>query len=273
MSMQAVIFDMDGVIIDSEALWRQAQIDALAQWGATASVDECETLTKGKRLDEIAGTWCRYFQLDLDPQRLEAAILQRITGLIANEGEPMHGVHEALRYFREAGYQIALATSSSRQVIAAVLNKLSLWHFFDVVSSADDEERGKPHPAVYLTTLRKLNLNASQCLVIEDSFTGFCAAQAAGIPTAVVAEDSRQGRYQAAIKLYLNCWKRLTPSQRRSHNLRFRERRKFRDVHGRSLSFLRSRPFFSMPIRLTFRSSFVKTVTSCCANAQIYGLA
>ena len=56
MSMQAVILDMDGVIIDSEALWRQAQIDALAQWGATASVDECETLTKGKRLDEIAGT-------------------------------------------------------------------------------------------------------------------------------------------------------------------------------------------------------------------------
>lgn len=47
MSMQAVIFDMDGVIIDSEALWRQAQIDALAQWGATASVAECETLTKG----------------------------------------------------------------------------------------------------------------------------------------------------------------------------------------------------------------------------------
>ncbi len=63
-----------------------------------------------------------------------------------------------------------------------MLNKLSLWHFFDVVCSADDEERGKPHPAVYLTTLRKLNLNASQCLVIEDSFTGFCAAQAAGIP-------------------------------------------------------------------------------------------
>lgn len=69
MSMQAVIFDMDGVIIDSEALWRQAQIDALAQWGATASVAECETLTKGKRLDDIAGTWCRYFQLDLAPQR------------------------------------------------------------------------------------------------------------------------------------------------------------------------------------------------------------
>ncbi len=54
----------------------------------------------------------------------------------------MRGVQEALRYFREAGYKIALATSSSRQVIAAVLNKLSLWHFFDAISSADDEPRG-----------------------------------------------------------------------------------------------------------------------------------
>lgn len=214
--------------------------------GATASVAECETLTKGKRLDDIAGTWCRYFQLDLAPQRLEDAILQRITGLIATEAEPMHGVHEALRYFREAGYQIALATSSSRQVIAAVLNKLSLWHFFDVVCSADDEERGKPHPAVYLTTLRKLNLNASQCLVIEDSFTGFARLRPPVFPRRWLPKIADRGAIRplsAAIKPYLNCWKRLTPSQRRSHNLRFRERRKSRDVHGRSLSFLRSRPF------------------------------
>jgi beta-phosphoglucomutase-like phosphatase (HAD superfamily) len=63
MSMQAVIFDMDGVIIDSEALWRQAQIDALAQWGATASVAECETLTKGKRLDDIAAPGAAIFSL------------------------------------------------------------------------------------------------------------------------------------------------------------------------------------------------------------------
>ncbi|SCW30558.1 haloacid dehalogenase superfamily, subfamily IA, variant 3 with third motif having DD or ED [Klebsiella quasipneumoniae] len=202
MSIQAVIFDMDGVIIDSESLWRQAQIEALAQWGATASVKECETLTKGKRLDEIAGTWCRYFQLNVAPSLLKDAILQRITGLIAAEGEPMRGVHEALRYFRHAGYNIALATSSSRQVIAAVLNKLSLWHYFDVICSADEEAQGKPHPAVYLTTLDKLNLDASRCLVIEDSFSGFCAAQAAGIPTVVIAEDSQHARFQAAVGRY-----------------------------------------------------------------------
>jgi HAD superfamily hydrolase (TIGR01509 family) len=63
-----------------------------------------------------------------------------------------------------------------------VLNKLSLWHFFDVISSADDEPRGKPHPAVYLTTLRKLNLNASQCLVIEDSLPAFARPRPRGLP-------------------------------------------------------------------------------------------
>lgn len=65
MSMQAVIFDMDGVIIDSEALWRQAQIDALAQWGATASVDECETLTKGKRPTKSLAPGAAIFSLIL----------------------------------------------------------------------------------------------------------------------------------------------------------------------------------------------------------------
>ena len=179
MSIQAVIFDMDGVIIDSESLWRRAQIEALARWGATASDEECERLTKGKRLDDIARTWCQYCQLDLAPQRLEA-----------------------LRYFRHAGYKIALATSSSRQVISAVLNKLSLWHYFDVISSADDEAQGKPHPAVYLTTLRKLNLDASRCLVIEDSFNGFSAARAAGIATVIIAEDSQHARFQAAAGRY-----------------------------------------------------------------------
>lgn len=96
--------------------------------GATASVAECETLTKGKRLDDIAGFGAAIFNL-ISLRSGEDAILQRITRLIAAKGEPMRGVQEALRYFREAGYKIALATSSSRQVIAAVLNKLSLWHF------------------------------------------------------------------------------------------------------------------------------------------------
>lgn len=199
MSIKAVIFDMDGVLIDSESLWRQAQIEALARWGATVSVAECETLTKGKRLDDIARTWCRHCQLSVAPQRLQQMILRRVTGLIIARGEAMDGVNEALAHFRHCGYKIALATSSSHQVIAAVLEKLALRPWFDVISSADDEAWGKPHPAVYLSTLRKLNLRADQCLVIEDSASGFQAARAAGIPTIAVTEDCQHQQFHGAV--------------------------------------------------------------------------
>lgn len=199
MSIKAVIFDMDGVLIDSESLWRQAQIEALARWGATVSVAECETLSKGKRLDDIARTWCRHCQLSVAPQRLQQMILRRVTGLIIARGEAMDGVNEALAHFRHCGYKIALATSSSHQVIAAVLDKLALRPWFDVISSADDEAWGKPHPAVYLSTLRKLNLRADQCLVIEDSASGFQAARAAGIPTIAVTEDCQHQQFHGAV--------------------------------------------------------------------------
>ncbi|MEF3090076.1 HAD family hydrolase [Raoultella scottii] len=199
MSIKAVIFDMDGVLIDSEGLWRQAQMEALASLGATVSVAECETLTKGKRLDDIARTWCRHCQLSVAPQRLQQMILRRVTGLIIARGEAMDGVNEALAHFRHCGYKIALATSSSHQVIAAVLDKLALRPWFDVISSADDEAWGKPHPAVYLSTLRKLNLRADQCLVIEDSASGFQAARAAGIPTIAVTEDCQHQQFHGAV--------------------------------------------------------------------------
>ena len=74
---------------------------------------------------------------------------------------------------------------------------------------------------MYLTTLRKLNLDASRCLVIEDSFNGFSAAQAAGIATVIIAEDSQHARFRpplAAIRLYLSCWKTSTQRRKRSNN-------------------------------------------------------
>ena len=83
---KAVIFDMDGVIIDSEGLWREAQKGALARWGACVSDEECIRLTKGKRLDEIAQTWCEYCHLHIEPALLESEIRRLITTLIAGTG-------------------------------------------------------------------------------------------------------------------------------------------------------------------------------------------
>ena len=201
---KAVIFDMDGVIIDSEGLWREAQKGALARWGACVSDEECIRLTKGKRLDEIAQTWCEYCHLHIEPALLESEIRRLITTLIAGTGEAMPGVQDVLFFLRRSGYQLALATSSSYQVIDAVLTKLNIQHYFSVICSADDEKHGKPHPAVYLSALRELQLSAADCLVIEDSVSGFQAAQAAGINTIVVSEDAQQTCFNAASARYLS---------------------------------------------------------------------
>ncbi len=98
---KAVIFDMDGVIIDSEGLWREAQKGALARWGACVSDEECIRLTKGKRLDEIAQTWCEYCHLHIEPALLESEIRRLITTLIAGTGEAMPGVQDVLFFAPE----------------------------------------------------------------------------------------------------------------------------------------------------------------------------
>lgn len=202
MGAKAVIFDMDGVIIDSEGLWRQAQKEALAGWRAEVSDEECELLTKGKRLDEIARTWCEYCRLEADPALIEAAIRLRIIELISREGKAIEGVYDVMTYFREAGYRIALATSSSYEIVHAVLEKLSIGHYFEVICSADDELYGKPHPAVYLSALRKLGLAASQCIVVEDSLSGYRAALSAGLKTLVVSPACHHASFKDAIGRY-----------------------------------------------------------------------
>lgn len=202
MGAKAVIFDMDGVIIDSEGLWRQAQKEALAGWRAEVSDEECESLTKGKRLDEIARTWCEHCRLEADPAMIEAAIRLRIIELISREGKAIEGVYDVMTYFREAGYRIALATSSSYEIVHAVLEKLSIGHYFEVICSADDERYGKPHPAVYFSALRKLGLAASQCIVVEDSLSGYRAALSAGLKTLVVSPACHHASFKDAIGRY-----------------------------------------------------------------------
>lgn len=202
MKVKAVIFDMDGVIIDSEPFWQQAQITALAAYQVQATVAQCETLTKGKRLDEIARVWCQYFNLPTRPGQLEQAILHHVTTLIAANGKPLPGVEATLRALQQRNCRIALATSSSHQVIDAVFDKLQLSHYFEVVSSADNEPRGKPDPAVYLSTARKLSLPAAECLVVEDSLNGFRAAKAAGMAVCVVTPGCHQPDFQGAAGCY-----------------------------------------------------------------------
>lgn len=204
MNKKAVIFDMDGVIIDSEPLWQEAQIESLAEFGVAITCRDCEQLTMGKRVDEIAHIWCQKHSLTVTSNELETLILSKLCQRISAKGEAMMGVFDALNFFAERGLKIALATSSNHVVIKAVFDRLELWDKFSVICSAEDEKHGKPRPDVYLTAARKLKVNVEDCLVIEDSFIGLTAAKSANMTTYLISPYYQQSRFSIADKRYVN---------------------------------------------------------------------
>jgi HAD superfamily hydrolase (TIGR01549 family) len=108
---------------------------------------------------------------------VETDIVDILIREINLQGKELLGVTQKLTEFKDAGYKIGLATSSYQRIIEAVVDKLNIRSFFDVMQSAEYERFGKPHPAVFLTCADKLGVDPTECLVIEDSFNGILAAK------------------------------------------------------------------------------------------------
>jgi beta-phosphoglucomutase-like phosphatase (HAD superfamily) len=152
--IEAVIFDMDGVLIDSEPLWRIAETRAMNAIGVPM-VEEDGFLTMGLRTDEVVEFWyARHPWKQPSKPEVEAAIVGNVIALIQQRGEALPGAVEAVRAVRAAGYRVGLASSSAMDIIDAVLNKIGLRDDFQVLQSAEHEPYGKPHPAVYIECAR-----------------------------------------------------------------------------------------------------------------------
>lgn len=189
---------MDGVIIDSEPIWRNAQIQVLANQNISITAQDCIKYTMGKRIDDVALTWCELFDLSVDPKVIENEIISSVVTLIGLEGEPKEGLYELLDFLVANNFKIGLGTSSSVPIIDAVFDKLKIRQYFKVVCSADTEEYGKPHPAVYLTVAKKLESKPQDCIVLEDSVTGMIAAKSAVMKTIVIPENKNDPRFSLA---------------------------------------------------------------------------
>jgi mannitol-1-/sugar-/sorbitol-6-/2-deoxyglucose-6-phosphatase len=195
----AVIFDMDGVLIDSEPLWRIAEVEALNAAGVPITLQDAVETT-GLRTDEVVEHWYARFPWDTLPKKeVEARIITRVIALVRERGGPTPGVFEALDRLG-AHYPLAVASSSASEIIAAVLETLGIGGRFAITQSAEHEPFGKPHPGVYIEAARRLNIEPWRCLAIEDSPNGVIAAKAArmkciAIPDPALRDDRR---YHAA---------------------------------------------------------------------------
>jgi mannitol-1-/sugar-/sorbitol-6-/2-deoxyglucose-6-phosphatase len=193
---EAVIFDMDGVLIDSEPLWKTAMEEVFKGLGATLTKQDFEK-TVGLRIDEVIHFWNKKERWGVtDESEVEEAIILKMESLIASNPLALEGVIETLNYLKLQKIPVGLATSSSSRLIKVVLDCLTIRHLFTFVHSAEMEQYGKPHPAVYLTVAKKLSVLPEKCLVIEDSLVGVISAKAAKmtavcIPEKTHAADSR----------------------------------------------------------------------------------
>jgi HAD superfamily hydrolase (TIGR01509 family) len=175
----AVIFDLDGVLVDSEQVWdaarRRLTQDSGGRWSESATQD---------MMGMSSIEWSRYMHEELGvkmpPEEISAAVVERMEGLYREHLPLIPGAHEAVERVA-ARWPLGLASSANRPVIEVVLELSDLGDFFETTVSSEEVARGKPAPDVYLEAARRLRVDPALCAAIEDSNNGILSAHAAGM--------------------------------------------------------------------------------------------
>ena len=185
---QVFVFDMDGVIIDSEPLWRIAMVKVFNMNGLPVDAETCAQTT-GMRIDEVIRHWNKKNPFTDNELQVQNDIEDELCKLIIDKGKAMPGFLNAIELIKSQDKKITLATSSSERLVSCVLNTLSLKDYFSHVQSAEKLAYGKPHPEVFLLCAHASNHHPSNCVAIEDSLNGIISAKSAGMKVIAVPEE------------------------------------------------------------------------------------
>jgi HAD superfamily hydrolase (TIGR01509 family) len=187
--IKAVIFDMDGLLVDSEPFWQQAHIAVVGQEGHVLTENDVRQMA-GRGTSSVVRLWQERFGWpDAKNSAITAAIVAKVTDLARNDAEAKPGVYQLISLLHEHTIPMAVASSSAQSLIDVIIAKLHILHDMQVVHSAESELRSKPYPDVFLTTAQLLNVSPADCLVFEDSANGVKAAVAAGMNCIAVPEN------------------------------------------------------------------------------------
>lgn len=186
MRTTTAIFDMDGLLIDSEPLWYEAALESLAKFNIYID-HEAYYASTGLRTKEFLEYWLTRFNINLSHiPETEIDITQRVIDKVFEKGRIMPGVAHAIQLAKELRLKIGLASSSPLSLIDAVLKKTNLTDAFTVTCSAEHLPYGKPHPQVFIDCAIALNSKPVECICFEDSFNGLIAAKSARMKCIVV---------------------------------------------------------------------------------------
>ena len=178
--IEAVVFDMDGVLVDTEHLWDEVREALTEEWGGRYTPEAQEAM-----MGMSSPEWSRYLHetvgLSEPPDVINEEVVRRMLARYETDLPVVPGAIEAVRRLAEDGLGLAVASSSNRELIDAVLRRLELTEQFDVTVSSEEVARGKPAPDVYVEAASRLGVDLSRCVAVEDSASGIRAAHTAGM--------------------------------------------------------------------------------------------
>jgi HAD superfamily hydrolase (TIGR01509 family) len=179
MSVAAVVFDLDGILVDSEQVWDAARRDVVAEHGGIWRDEATRDM-----LGMSAPEWSRYvverLDVDLEPEEVNRAVVDALLREYDERLPLLPGAREAVERMAER-WPLGLASSSNRPVIDLVLDRMGVTEKFAATVSSEEVGRGKPAPDVYLEAARRLGIDPAACAAIEDSENGIKSAHAAGM--------------------------------------------------------------------------------------------
>lgn len=193
----AAIFDMDGLLIDSEPLWDRAEMDIFSTLDVDLSRRSELPDTLGLRIDQVVRMWYETLPWNgPSQQEVTERIITRALNLVEETRPLLPGVESALKLCKAEGLKIGLASASPLHMLERVLAMFNLRDYFDAVVSAEALPYSKPHPQVYLNAAAQLGVDPLNCVTLEDSVNGMIATKAArmrsiAIPASEFASDPR----------------------------------------------------------------------------------
>lgn len=190
MTFSAVIFDMDGLLVDSEPIWYEVELALIEAQGYTYT-DDVRDLTVGLRVDEFARIiYEHYPKVAASPEEVAQAVMKEMTRVPREKIKAQPGANEIIQYVAEQNISRAIASSSAQVIIEHFVENMGWANLIPKRYSAQYMKHGKPAPDIYLYTAEQLGIPPEKCLALEDSRAGTQAAIAAGMTCYTVPDLS-----------------------------------------------------------------------------------
>ncbi len=180
---------MDGLLLDTEPLWGKSMLQVAEKHKIPITAQRFKETT-GLRIYEVTDHWAIHYPWEgRSSKEVAEEILDEIIASSKSHATVMRGVEKTLQLLRQHKFKIGLASSSPARMIHELVDHFGITHYFDVITSADVVDLGKPHPAVFLHCAAELGSRPNQCVVLEDSVNGMIAGKAARMKVIAIPEE------------------------------------------------------------------------------------